>query len=319
MAWAVIVAGVLQFVVQLPMLYRKGFRLGWKLSLNDARVKRMLILMGPAAIGLAVTQLNVVIDRLLAIWIGDWAPAALFYSERLIYFPLGLFATALGTVLLPVFSSQSSTSDEAGMAKTITNSLRSLLFIMIPAGIGLAMMATPIVALLFQQGAFDEASTWLTARALRFYAPGLLVFSLAKIFVPAFYAQLDTKTPVKVGIFCVGINLMLNLIFVLTFPLYWKHAGLAIATVLAELVYAATLGILLHKRVPHIQWAYVVKGVVTFLGLGGVMAGVLAVRHEGYSGECLFLVEGESSPECICSDGYRDRGLCGLGRGDKTA
>ena len=274
-AWAVVVAGVLQFAVQLPVLIKKGFRLKWDTNFADPRVKRMLVLMGPAAIGLAVTQFNVVIDRLLAIWIGDWAPAALFYSERLIYFPLGLFATALGTVLLPVFSTQSSENDEGGMAKTIEGSLRNLLFVMIPAGIGLAVMATPVVALLFQQGEFDATSTWLTSRALRFYAPGLLVFSLAKIFVPAFYAQHDTKTPVKVGIFCVGLNLALNLILVITLPTYWKHAGLASATVLAELVYAVTLGVILHRRIPGVRWGFVGKGVVTFLMMGLVMAGVL--------------------------------------------
>ncbi|MBN1557514.1 MAG: murein biosynthesis integral membrane protein MurJ, partial [Lentisphaerae bacterium] len=117
-AWAVLAAGVVQLAVQIPVLVRYGFRgrlsLRWR---GDRRVWRVLALMGPAALGLGITQVNVVIDTLLALWIGSWAPAALSFSERLIYLPLGLFATALGTVLLPTFSHQAARNDPAGMRR----------------------------------------------------------------------------------------------------------------------------------------------------------------------------------------------------------
>lgn len=253
-AWAVLVAGIVQLGAQVPMLRHFGFRAGLSFAWRDTRIIRMLQLMGPAALGLAVTQFNVLIDRMLAAWIGAWAPAALFYSERLIYFPLGVFATAMGTVLLPTFSGHAARTDASEMKRTINHSLCNLLFVMIPAAAGLLVLAHPIIRMIFEWKLFTAQSTHLTAIALQFYAPGLLVFSLARILVPAFYAQQDTITPVKVGILTVVLNLVLNLAFVLTWPLYLKHAGLACATVLAESFYALVLAILLHRRLGSPGW-----------------------------------------------------------------
>lgn len=253
-AWAVIIAGIVQVGMQAPMLVRYGYRPGFSLDWKDARVVRMLKLMGPAALGMAVTQFNVLIDRLLAIWIGTWAPAALFFSERMIYFPLGIFATAMSTVLLPTFSSHAARADHGELNRTLNHSLRNLLFVMIPAAVGLLVLARPLIQMLFGWGHFTAQSVDLTAVALRFYAPGLVVFSLAKIFVPAFYSMQDTRTPVRIGLWTVLINLVLNITFVLTWPLYLKHAGLALATVLAESFYAITLAVLLHRRIGSPGW-----------------------------------------------------------------
>ncbi len=275
LAWGVLVAGVAQAAIQIPALKRFGCPFKFSNSWNDPRVRQMLLLMGPAALGMAVTQFNVLIDRMLAMLIGEWAPAALFYSERMIYFPLGIIATAMGTVLLPTFSSHAAKGDHATMGSTITSSLRYLVFIMAPAALGLLVLAPNILSAIFEwNGQFDAQSTLLSARALMFYAPGLIVFSAAKVFVPAFYSMQDTKTPVRIGIYIVLLNLIMNVIFILTLPEYWKHAGMALSTVVAEALGMIALGILLARRINNIQWLEVSRSFVRSIACALLMSTV---------------------------------------------
>jgi len=273
LAWSVLLAGVAQVAIQLPALKRFGCPFHFSSKWNDPQVRKMLVLMGPAALGMAVTQFNVLIDRLLAMWIGGWAPAALFYSERMIYFPLGIIATALGTVLLPTFSGHAAQGDHASMSRTIAASLRHLAFIMTPAALGLLVLAPQVMRTLFEwNGTFDAESTWLSARALACYAPGLVVFSAAKVFVPAFYAMQDTKTPVRIGICTVALNLALNILFILTLPTYWKHAGMAFSTVASEAAGMAALGAILARRTPGIPWRGILASAMRSLACGLAMA-----------------------------------------------
>jgi putative peptidoglycan lipid II flippase len=254
-AWAVLLAGALQWLVQLPTLRSLGYQPGWSFDIDDPKVHRVFRLMGPASLGMAITQINTLIDRLMAVWIGVWAPAALFFSERLIYFPQGIFATALSTVLLPVFSRQAARQDHQEIKRTIQMALRNLLYVMIPASIGLLILARPIVQMIFEWKTFDDTSTEFTAVALMFYAPGLLVFSLSKVLVPAFYALQDTRTPVKVALLSVLLKIALSLIFMLTWPLHLKHAGLALATVLGETFNGLMLAWLIHRRLGSPGWS----------------------------------------------------------------
>ena len=272
LAWGVLVAGLLQLAFQVPVLRRYGYRPQWSFAWRDPKVIRVFLLMGPATLGLAITQINVMVNSLLAVWIGPWAPAALFYSERLLYFPQGILATAMSTVLLPVFARQAARADRSQLLETMNHSLRVLWFVMAPAALGLLVLARPIVQMLFEWGRFDETSTELTGLALQCYAPGLLIFSLAKIFVPAFYAQQDMKTPVKVGVMCVLLNLILNIVFLLTLPLYWKHAGLAFATVIAELVNGVILGWYVHRRMGSPGWKTMLQSAARALGAAVLMA-----------------------------------------------
>ena len=273
LSWGVLLAGVAQLGIQLPALKRFGCPFRFSTQWNDPRVRKMLLLMGPAALGMAVTQFNVLLDRLLAMWIGPWAPAALFYSERMVYFPLGIIATAMGTVLLPTFSSHAAMDDHESMADTITHSLRQLAFIMAPAAMGLLVLSPNILSAIFEwNGSFDAQSTLLSSRALMFYAPGLVVFSASKVFVPAFYAMQDTKTPVRIGIYVVLLNLLMNIAFILILPEFWKHAGMALSTVLAELFGMATLGGILSRRVNNIQWRTVANAFVRYTACAAIMA-----------------------------------------------
>ncbi|MEN7972271.1 MAG: murein biosynthesis integral membrane protein MurJ [Verrucomicrobiota bacterium] len=273
LAGAVLLAGVAQIAIQIPALKRFGCPFRFSSHWDDPHIRQILLLMGPAALGAGITQINVLIDGYLAVWVGDWAPAALFYSERLVYFPLGIIATAMATVLLPTFSVHAAEDDQDSFGETLTHSLKYLIFIMVPASLGLLVLSSPIIQTVFEWGgSFNTESTLLSARALCFYAPGLVVFSAAKIFVPAFYAMQDTKTPVRIGLLAVLLNLTMNIAFILTLPTYWKHAGMALSTVLAGAVNVTILGIILARRVKNIQWLEILRTFIRSLFTALVMA-----------------------------------------------
>lgn len=274
-ALAVFVAGIVQMGVQVPALIKLGFRPGFTWDLSDTRVRRVFTLMGPTALGSSVTQVNVMVNALLARWAAPWAPASLFYAERLLYFPQGLLATAMSTVLLPVLSGHAARGDHAEMRSTLSHSLRTLLFVMIPASIGLLVLSEPIVKMIFGWGRFDADAIRHTSIALQFYAPGLMVFCLAKVFVPAFYALQDTRTPFLIGLRAVSLNFVLNVIFVLTWPMEYKHAGLASATVISEAMNGLTLGVLLHRRLGSLAWRAVLNTTMRALGCSAVMTAVI--------------------------------------------
>lgn len=285
-AWAVLLAGFLQWAVQWPVLARFGWKPKFYPEIfqgpeKNPRMLKIMLLMGPAALGMAVSQVNVMIDRLLAIWIGPAAPAALFFSERLIYFPLGIFATALGTVLLPVFSKHAANDNHEEIRRTVGRSLKQLFYIMLPAALGLLVLASPIVQMIFEWKSFDDSSTWMTAIALQCYAPGLVVFSLAKIFVPAFYAMQDTRTPVRIGIYAVLLNLVLNITFILTLPQSVKHAGIAAATVLSEGFSAVMLALILQKRIGSSDWRGIGAGCLRYL-LAAIIMCIVVVWARGW-------------------------------------
>lgn len=255
-AWGILAAGVIQLAIQMPGLWRLGLRPRLSFAWSDPKVRRVLLLMGPAALGMGIHQVNFFLDGILALWAAEWAPAALTFAERLVYLPLGLFATALGTVLLPTFSRQALQGDPARMRATFILAVDNLMIVMLPATLGLMVLAQPIVEMVYawQGGAFGSRSGLLTARALMFYAPGLVVFSFYKLLVPVFYALEDTRTPVRVGAVMVGVNLVLNITFVLTWPAAFKHAGLALATVLAALANGGCLAVILQRRIGPMGW-----------------------------------------------------------------
>ena len=274
LAWTVFAAGAVQLAYQIPSLLRVGWRPGLDVDWRDPRVKQVFMLMGPSALGLAVNQVNVMVNSLLALWVGVWAPSALFYAERLIYLPQGILATSLGTVLLPVLSDFAAQKQHAEMRAAIHHGLRTLLFVMTPAAVGLFVLAEPVVRMLFEHGSFGPQSTWLTARALSFYAPGLMVFCLAKVFVPAFYALQDTRTPVKIGLCGVTLNFTLNVCCALTLPEYWRHAGMAFSTVVAEGFNGLMLAYFLRRTLGPFGLRGILAGLGRALGAAAVMAAV---------------------------------------------
>ncbi len=249
-SWGILLAGVAQIFFQLPELRRVGytFRLafrGWRAS---PYVRQVLLQMGPASLGIALAQINICMDGWLAFYGATWAPSALEYADRIIYLPLGLFGTAFATVLLPTYSRQFAAEQREELTETMARALRNLFLMMAPMALGLIALATPVVALLYMRGAFDTDSVLWTARAVAAYAPGLFVFSANKAIVPAFYAQKDLRTPVRVASWCILGNFTLNLLSVLLLPEGWRHVGIASSTVVNSLVNTVILFHLLRRK-----------------------------------------------------------------------
>ena len=253
LSWMILLAGLAQIAFQLPALHRHGFRFGlcWSGIFGDPRLRRVLILMGPAALGMGLIQVNVCVDKLLAYWADTAAPAALEYAERIVYLPLGMFGTAFMTVLLPTFSRQASRGDHHAMRQTLERAMRNMMLIMAPCSAGLLVLALPCIEMIYRTkgGAFDPESAVLSARALAAYAPGLLVFSFHKALVPAFYGLQDLKTPLRVSLFGLLLNVTLNVTSVILLPHGWKHTGIAASTVLTSAVNGLTLAVILRRRI----------------------------------------------------------------------
>lgn len=278
-ALGVLTAGAVQLAAQLPAMYRLGWRPGVDVSLNDPQVTRFLKLMGPSALGQSVTQINMTINSVMARWATPWAAATMYFAERLLYFPQGILATAMSTVLLPTFSNHAAVGEHAQIRATINRALRMLLFVMIPAAVGMIALARPLTEMLLGWGAFGVDSVDRTAAVLRVYAPGLFFFGLAKVFVPAFYGLGDTRTPYRNGLFSVGINFSLNLAFTLTLPAEWKALSLAGAAVVSEAFNGLTLGWRLSRRIGSPGWLSVLAGAGRALIAAVIMGIAVSFAH----------------------------------------
>ncbi len=250
LALGVVIGGMAQLGIQLPILRRKGFRFRFKLDWRHPAVRKILLLMGPSVLGLGIVQINIVVDRFLAGLIRDEAPAVLYYGNRLVQFPLGVFVFAFATAVLPVMASQVAREKLAEFKKTFSYTIRSVFLITVPAAVGLVVLRRPIVALIFQRGAFDIASTEATAWVLLCYCVGLVAFAGLKIVVQAFYSFQDTKTPVKVGVAAMLLNLGLNLlvVFVPFLRSHLREGGLALSTSIAAFVNLTVLAWFLRRR-----------------------------------------------------------------------
>jgi len=244
LAYAVFVAGIIQLAFQLPFLARLRM-LSWpRWRPAHEGVRRVVKLMLPAIFGSSVAQLNVLVGGILASLLGVGKISLLYYADRLMEFPLGLFGIALATVTLPYLSRQHATRSHAAFAATLDWSMRLVLLISLPAAIGLVVLAEPLVATIFFGGEFTGNDVVLAALALKAFALGLIGFSYVKILAPAFFARENTVTPVRIGLVALGVN------FVLSVLLAWyltrigsegAHAGLALATSVAALLNAALL------------------------------------------------------------------------------
>ncbi len=244
LAFGVLAGGVLQFVVQFPNVIRCGFKFIPSIEWKNAEVIRIGKLMIPVIFGLAVYEINMLVDTLLASLLPEGSISYLYYGNRLVQLPLGVFGVALGVAILPMLSSQAANKELSEMIKTIAFGIRLILFITIPATVGLILLRFPIVNTLWERGEFDRLTTEGTATALLYYSMGLCAFCGIKVIAPAFYSLQDTKTPAKVGVYSMMVNIILNLI--LMGPL--KHGGLALATSIAALFNVVLLIHFLRKR-----------------------------------------------------------------------
>ena len=259
LAWGVFAAGIVQLLFQFPALYQLGLLPKLKFGFNDPGVKRILKLMLPAIFGVSVTQINLLLDTLIASFLVAGSVSWLYYSDRLVEFPLGIFGIALATVILPSLSKNHAADDPIEFSKSLDWALRLVLLIGLPASAGLLILAEPMLSTLFQYEEFGVNDVQLAGKSLMAYSIGLLGFILVKVLVPGFTSRKDMKTPVRFGIYAMVANMGMNIAFV--FPL--AHAGLALATSLGAFFNASLLlSKLLKDRIykPGKNWAnFIVK------------------------------------------------------------
>jgi len=245
LAIGVLLGGALQLALQWPFLIRMGILLKPNFRFSHPGLRQIGKLIIPSILGSAVYQINIFISTILASLLPRGSVSFLYYADRIVELPLGVFAIAVGTAALPSFSEQAADGDWGQLKKTISFSLRLVFFIAIPATVALIALRIPILSVLFQRGAFDSQSTRLTAEALLCYAAGLWAFSAIRIIDSVFFALQDRKSPLKVAFLSFLVNIAASV--VLMFPL--QHSGLALATSLASAVNVLVLARILKKKI----------------------------------------------------------------------
>jgi putative peptidoglycan lipid II flippase len=229
LAVGVLIGGCIQLVMQLPVLWSKGFPLKPNFNFSSPEIRSIALLMLPSVFGVGVYYLNITVSAILASMLPQGSVSFLFYAQRLFEFPQGVFTVSVAQAVLPSMSRQAAEGDIDGMKETLSFGVRLTLFITIPAMAGLMVCSTPIFSLIFMGGAFDYATAVNSATALLYYSLGLSFVALTRVLVPVFYALKDTKTPVYTALMAFVVNLCLSLL--LMGPL--KHGGLALATTLS--------------------------------------------------------------------------------------
>ena len=244
-----VLGGVLQLILQLPFLVRKGIIFWRGTEIYHPGLRKIGLMFLPATFGAAVLQINTLIGNLLASFQPDGSISYLYFADRLVQFPLGVVGISAATAALPAFSRQAATADLSAIRDTFANAVNMVLFIIIPAMVGLIVLRSPIVTLLFQRGAFNEVASRLTADAVLYYAIGLWAFALLRIVAAAFYAQQDVKTPVRCAIIAIGANIL----FGIGLAELMGHSGIALALSLSAILNLVLLLKALKKRLEHLE------------------------------------------------------------------
>jgi putative peptidoglycan lipid II flippase len=248
-ATGTLIGGLGQIAIQWPLLRREGFRYRPALDRRDEELRQVVMLMGPGVLGLAAVQANIFVNTIIATGQGEGAVSWLNYAFRLMYMPIGLFGVSVATAALPAIARHAAREDLGALRETLSSGLRMMLMLSVPATVGLIVLATPIVELIFERGEFSTADTAATAAALAFYAPGLVGYSAVKIMVPVFYALREARTAVIVSAATVALNIVLNL----TLVGILGFRGLALGTAIAAAFNGGVLLLLLRSRLGEID------------------------------------------------------------------
>ncbi len=276
LAAGVMIGGVLQLVLHAPYLLKHGFLFWKKARLFHPALKKIGLLTLPAALGASVFQINVLLDTLIASFLSDGSISYLYYADRLVQFPLGIFAMAAAIALLPRLSKEAAVKDYKALSNTLVSSLNAVLFITVPSMAGLIVLRTPIVSLLFERGEFDAASVESTAAALLYYGLGLWAFSTARIVVSTFYALRDARTPLRVGLFSIFAKAILSLVLVK----YLDYKGLALATSAASVLNLLVLARALQAKLGGIiRWKEVIGSSAHTLAATVLMSATISILN----------------------------------------
>ena len=277
-AVAILAAGAAQMAFMLWRMREAGVspRLsfsGW----GDGKVRLVWRNIGIAAVGAGAIQINYMLDQFLAQVASEWAAGVIGYAERLMDLPLGVVGVAFGTVLLPTFAGLFAKGDVDGAREALGSSVKSMMFVMLPAAAGLFVLAPEITRAIYERGEFDAAATVRVSRALAVYAFGLGFFGLQKSLVPWFQAQNDMKTPLKVSVATVVLNAVLDILAVFTLPVEWRHVGLAASTVVCAFVGCVLLRALAERRNGSLGLGRVAGSLAKMLAASALMAAAVFV------------------------------------------
>jgi len=269
MAWGTLIGGALQLMMQLPTLRQVGFRLFLNFNPTDPGLRRILLLMLPATIGLSATQINIFVNTNFAAGCAEGSVSWLNYAFRLVQLPIGVFGVALSIAVMPVLAKQAAEKDLGSLKQTFTSSLVLVFSLAVPATAGLVLLAPPIIRLIFEHGAFTAMDTMQTADALAFYAMGLFAYSAIKVMVPVFYAIGNTKFPVIGSFLGVGANI-LTITLVID---HLQHRGIALSTSCAMILNFLFLSVVLYRKLSGYPLWYLIKGLLKIVAATVLMGG----------------------------------------------
>ncbi len=281
LATGVLIGGLLQLAVQIPVLYQKGFRFKMPKDFNHPAAKTIFKLMLPRAASSSIYQLNNFVDSIfgsLAFIVGEGGVAILYFAYRLILFPVGIFSSALSQAILPVFSQQAIENDYAKLRHTLSFGLRATFFVMLPASVGLMVLSKAIVSALFEGGKFDLYSVETTARVLSFYSIGLFAYGGVKLLNSCLFSLKDTLTPAKISFLSLGLSVVFNSI--LMFPM--KLSGLALANSLSGIIIFFTLLAILKKKLGGLELK-LIAGSFLKIGLASIGMGLVCFFALGWN------------------------------------
>lgn len=295
LAIGVLVGGVLQFLVQFPTTLRNGLKLSSHFNWRHPGIVKVGKLMIPAILGFGVYEINLLVDTLLASMLAGGSVSYLYYANRLVQLPLGVFGVALGVAILPMLTGQAARKEIKELRETLAFGVRLILFVTVPASVGLIILSFPIINTLWERGEFSRITSEETSLALVYYSVGLCAFAGSRVMVSAFYSFQDTKTPMKIGVYAMLINVTLAIL--LMGPL--RHGGIALATSLASIFNAGALVFLMRKRLGRMGGRKIITSLIqltiasSLMGLGVYTANAWWFDPQAPLLQRIFILSGE--------------------------
>ena len=292
MIWGTLVGMASEFLFQLPFAVKKGYKYLPIIDVKDEYIKKMAWLIGPVLIGVAVNQVNTLVDRTLASTLPVGTVSALNYSNKLTSFVIAIFITSISSVIYPMLSQLSSENNKLRFITSVRKSINCVIILVMPITVGTIVLSQPIVRVLFERGAFDERGTYLTALALAMYSIGMVAYGLRDVLGKIFYSLQDTKTPMINGVIAMGVNMVMDVVFIQ----FWGLAGLTLATSLSSIACIMLLFRSLKKKMDYFGQDKIVKVTMKSLVASVIMGAVayysyhymMRFTHRG--GEIEFLV-----------------------------
>ena len=293
MIWGTLVGMASEFLFQLPFAIKKGYKYLFIIDVKDEYIKKMTWLIGPVLIGVAVNQVNTLVDRTLASTLPVGTVSALNYSNKLTSFVIAIFITSISSVIYPLLSQLSSENNKERFISSVIKSINCVIILVLPITVGTIVLAFPIVRVLFERGAFDANGTYLTSLALAMYSIGMVAYGLRDVLGKIFYSLQDTKTPMVNGVIAMGVNMIMDVVFIR----FWGLAGLTLATSLSSIACIMLLFRSLNKKIGYYGQDKIIKTTIKSLLSSLIMGAVsyysyhymMKFTHIGGKGEFIVL------------------------------